>query len=185
MKHVSEAGARRKGRFLVLSGGVGLAGSWLLLLVAVLAPDSLQFETVSSFALARFNFITLAQSAILTSIGLILAGMIRKGVDALRVLSDYISNRPAMSPVADMPSQFPAADVGSVSLIGDDPVRAGMPREVKSSAERAADLFPGRRYEIHADGTIEIDTLLGARRFRSYEEASLFVGLGSPRQLAA
>jgi hypothetical protein len=56
--------------------------------------------------------------------------------------------------------------------------------EAIASNSGSVQLFHGRQCRFNHDGTIDLDTLVGFRRFQSLEEAELFIGTEiNPRQL--
>jgi len=159
------SGSRHDGFGFYLAGGSGACVFWAALLWAVFAPNPFPFEGFGHPALARHHLITICQAGLFTSLALLLLGVLRHGFAALQRFFDSIAQRSnrtqvnAASPDAAPESRPPEGGAGRTE-----------------SPQEKAELFPGRRYRCYSDGAVEVETLLGTRKFGSIEEARLFVG---------
>lgn len=163
------AGSRNNERgagHLAMAGALGVIASWASLLWVVFAPTPIPLEGFAQTAVARHHLVTVAQSALLTSLALLLAGGLARVAKLLR------------------PAAMTATPLGDAAdLIAG---AAGEAKEGKAKAAAAdpLDILAGRKCRLLRDGSVEIDTLLGTRHFASVEEAKLFVGARRERQAA-
>lgn len=132
--------------------GLGVVGfGWVLFLLQTLSGAG-QPGTLS----APFDdFEPFAQNVILSGFGLAILGALQSGFSALNRFFDAILERAVNKAETAGASQAP-------ELNPDEIIDRG----------RIAD----RDYAMFADGSVEVETLLGTRRFRSRAEAEAFVG---------
>lgn len=98
-----------------------------------------------------------AQSLILSGIGLAVLGALQAGVSTLRQFFEAVLQRAAASKAQPAPVQPSSAPVDPNAV-----VERGWIRD--------------RPYVRFADGCVEVETLLGVRRFSSFTDAEDFVG---------
>ncbi|MFI5010903.1 MAG: hypothetical protein ACHQAY_01005 [Hyphomicrobiales bacterium] len=98
-----------------------------------------------------------AQSLILTGMGLAVLGALQAGVGTLRQFFEAVLQRAAAAKAQPAPVQPSAAPVDPNAV-----VERGWIRD--------------RPYARFADGSVEVETLLGVRRFSSFTDAEDFVG---------
>jgi hypothetical protein len=133
-----------------------VALGWALLL----SGNSATQEVLRIFgrASAPLNFALIAQATILTGFGLAILGALQSGFGALKQFFDTVLERTAQS----------AKENVAVA------VEAPQKQPLRKVVERG--MLKDRSYMRFGDGTIEIETLLGLRRFASLQEASEFIG---------
>lgn len=101
-----------------------------------------------------------AQTLVLSGLGLAILDALYTGFGALHRFFDAVLQRSAAK--ASQPAQAPARP---------PPEPQAPPNQI---IERGR--LNGRGYLRYRDGTVEVETLLGVRRFKSVEEAEEFVG---------
>ncbi len=101
-----------------------------------------------------FDMTAISQATIFTGFGLAVLGALQTGFGALNSFFDRVLERTARPSEAPAPTvrKKPAANVVQRGRLKDRP------------------------YVLFGDGTIEVETLLGLRRFTSFKEAREFVG---------
>lgn len=141
---------------LTWTGLMVVALGWTLLL----SGNSATEEVLRIFgrASAPLNFTLIGQSTILTGFGLAILGALQTGFGTLKQFFDTVLERTAQNAriAVEAPQQ---------------PLPSSSPKKV---VERGT--LKDRSYMRFGDGTIEIETLLGLRRFASIQEASEFIG---------
>ncbi|HEY8578242.1 MAG TPA: hypothetical protein VIL72_00035 [Beijerinckiaceae bacterium] len=151
----------RPGLIVTASGAAGLVLSWAGLLWTVFAAEPAGVES----AVARHHLVTIAQCALFTSIALIVIGALRAGFAALDRFFGSILERTQQGGGG-----------------GGRPAAAPQPRPTAGVVD--AGMVGGRPYRRFANGSVQVDTLLGQRMFASMEEARAFVGEPAPRRAA-
>ena len=133
-----------------------VALGWALLLSGNSATE--EVLRVFGRASAPLNFTLIGQSTILTGFGLAILGALQTGFGTLKQFFDTVLERTAQNAriAVEAPQQ---------------PSPSPSPKKV---VERGT--LKDRSYMRFGDGTIEIETLLGLRRFASIQEASEFIG---------
>lgn len=154
---------RPAGFLLTGLGAVGVALSWVALLWAAFAEQPLGADA----AVARHHLVTIAQCALLTSLALVLVGALRRGFSALDRFFASILERTATPRAAAAAAPAPA------------------PIKVPETGVVDAGKIGGRPFRRFANGSVQVDTLLGQRLFVSMEDARAFVGEGAPSRRAA
>jgi len=145
-----------------------VAFGWALLISGVSLADLVNKMTGhASPAVVALNMGTVAQSTILTGFGLAILGLLQTGFSALNRFFDNVLERTAKKPETN--------DVG----YRQEPVMSRGPGgrvdpKARTIVERG--LIKNRAYRRFGDGSIEVETLLGLRRFRTMREAADFVG---------
>jgi hypothetical protein len=115
---------------------------------------------------------TLAQSTIFTGFGLAILGLLQTGFGALNRFFDSVLERTSKSQTVGISTARIEPEMRSGS-----PAQARKPASDKTRAnivERG--LIKNRAYRRFGDGTIEVETLLGLRRFPSMRDAADFIG---------
>lgn len=133
-----------------------VALGWAVLLSGASAIEAIMRVSGRAGA-APVHLAAIAQAAILTGFGLAILGALQSGFGALKRFFDTVLERTARTAqkvVVEPPSQQQPAP--------------------KTVIERG--LLKDRPYILFGDGTIEIETLLGIRRFASMREAHEFIG---------
>jgi hypothetical protein len=149
---------RAAGSLLTALGAAGACLSWLALLWIVFAEQPIGADA----AVARHHLVTIAQCGLLTSLALLLVGALRRGFSALdRFFASILERTATPRAVAVAPVKAPETGVVDAGKVG------------------------GRPYRRFANGSVQVDTLLGQRLFASMEDARAFVGEGAPARRAA
>jgi hypothetical protein len=147
--------------------GLGLAlvalGWAALVADLVLADAQLQAGSLVAALAIKADIATIAQSAIVSGLGLAIFGGLRDGFGALERFFDAVLQRSNASRPAAAPEP-PRPATGEV---------AAPHGPERGSAERGTGA--NRNYAILPDGSVEVDTLLGTRVFASLDEARDFI----------
>lgn len=137
-------------------GFMVVALGWALLLSGASAMEMAARITGHNGALP-FNLVAVAQATILTGFGLAILGALQTGFGALKKFFDAVIERTASSaPKAVAPTPRPTE------------------QRRRSIIERG--FLKDRPYVLFGDGSIEVETLLGLRRFTSLQDAHEFIG---------
>jgi hypothetical protein len=131
-------------------GFMVVALGWAMLLSG--AP-TLQFFVAAIGHKLPFDMPAIAQAAILSGFGLAVLGALQTGFGALKQFFDTVLERTAR------PSEK-------------EPQLRKKPENKVVERGRLKD----RPYVLFGDGTIEVETLLGLRRFTSFRDAREFIG---------
>jgi len=164
-----------------------VALGWALLISGVSLVDLVnRFSGHASPALISLNMGVLAQSTILTGFGIAILGLLQTGFSALNRFFDSVLERTAKREETDRgpacvepnvrlttPAQMPSKPLPS-QQVSSQRQAAAVPKPRGKIVERG--MLKDRAYVLFGDGTIEIETLLGLRRFQSLREAAEFVG---------
>lgn len=124
---------------------------WALLLPALFAPLPL-----GPLAAARDSVVSLAQMLIVSGLGLAVVGALRSGFSALNRFFEAVLQRAAAKAEAAAEAPEPP------EFYEEEIIDRGRIRD--------------RGYVVYADGTVDVETLLGIRRFASLAEARDFIG---------
>ncbi|MGB8279261.1 MAG: hypothetical protein WCF20_15195 [Methylovirgula sp.] len=130
-----------------------VALGWALLLSGASAMEGLM-RILGRTGTPPLNLAVITQATILTGFGLAILGALQTGFGTLKDFFDTVLERTARS--------APKMTVESP------------PPQSRSVVERG--LLKDRPYILFGDGTIEVETLLGVRRFDSRQEAYEFIG---------
>ncbi len=187
--------ARQKSRTLQFGkltwiGLMIVAFGWTLLLSGVSLSDIVtRMSGHASPAVVSISMTAVAQSTILTGFGLSLLGLLQTGFSALNRFFDAVLERTAKRQEFDQSMarvEAAALRAEPASRPGAQPQRAGAPSQSYKPAPSAKPqprgkivergLLKDRAYVLFGDGSIEVETLLGLRRFPSLREASEFIG---------
>jgi hypothetical protein len=156
----SQASPRRPALFaglLVFLGWGAAAASLAPAFLAKTAPDLA--NGIPAAALMTF-----AQFALATGLALLICRHVRLGFATLDQFFDAVLQRTQAPQAPPQPEEKPAA----------------------SAPGLAAEGFLGERpYVLYADGSVDVETLLGPRRFDSMDSARAFVGAAEIRRSAA
>jgi hypothetical protein len=129
-------------------GFMVVALGWALLLSG--APALEIFAAVIGHKLP-FDIAAIAQATILSGFGLAILGALQTGFGALKQFFDSVLERTARTGSAPAPKKS-----------GNKVVERGRLKD--------------RPYVLFGDGSIEVQTLLGLRRFASFKDAREFIG---------
>jgi hypothetical protein len=111
-------------------------------------------------ALDAAHVATIGQTLVLCGVGLAILDALHAGFGALNRFFEAILQRSAARP--PQPTHMPARAPAEPEAPANDITERGR--------------LNGRAYLRYRDGSVEIETLLGVRRFASVEEAEEFVG---------
>ncbi|OJY02764.1 MAG: hypothetical protein BGP04_05445 [Rhizobiales bacterium 62-17] len=132
---------------------------WAILFLAMMDPGPAAGLVQRGLAwMNSYNLSTLGQSLILTGFGCVIVQTLREGFGALQRFFDAILTRTARPSVVPPPPE-PVVDAEPK---GDVIVDRGWIKD--------------RPYVVYADGSTEIETRIGMRRFKSHQDARAFVG---------
>jgi hypothetical protein len=166
-------------------GFMAVAFGWALLLTA--EPALVVYTNFTGRNLPSLaSLATIAQCAIITGLGLAIVGTLRTGFGALKNFFDSVLERTAhRSPnVGSVESRvaLPKAKAEPAFRTAPAPAPAPVavaPRQEPRLAKKAKIVERGRLkdrgYVLFGDGSVEIETLLGLRRFASLGEAHKFI----------
>jgi hypothetical protein len=150
-----------------------VAFGWTLLLSGISLADIVnRLSGHVSPAVVSINTAIVAQCTILSGLGIAILGLLQTGFSALNRFFDSVLERTAkrqddIGPVPMMPGPR-----GGVSTPSQRPGTASKPRS--KIVERG--VLKDRAYVLFGDGSIEVQTMLGLRRFQSFKEAAEFIG---------
>jgi hypothetical protein len=147
-----------------------VAFGWAVLFSAAPLVDILANLTGRSPG-ALSNLPVIAECTIITGFGLGIVGALKTGFGALQNFFDAILERTARS-AAQLPSQEPGAAVPAKEPVA---VRRE-PHAAKPTKIVERGRLKDRAYVLFGDGSVEVETLLGLRRFASVGEACDFIG---------
>jgi hypothetical protein len=141
--------------------GIVLIGlGWGLLLMGGHLTDGPVDSWGRSVTVAlRLDLPTIAQALILSGFGLAILAALQHGFGALNRFFEAVLERSAAVP---KPKQTQAATIAVPK----------QPAAIRVSQGRIKD----RNYVMFADGSVDVETLLGVRRFPSLGEAQQFIG---------
>jgi hypothetical protein len=154
-----------------------VALGWAMLLSGATAVETLS-RLLGHPAALSVNLNAITQPTILTGFGLAILGALQTGFSALRHFFDTVLERTAR-PVAPIANEMPRQDVRHDQRQDHRQDHRHEPRidprqDHAKVVERG--LFKDRPYIRFGDGTIEVETLLGMRRFTSLQDAYEFIG---------
>jgi hypothetical protein len=132
-------------------GFMVVAFGWALLLSG--APTLQIFAAAIGHKLP-FDMPAISQATILSGFGLAILGALQTGFGALKHFFDTVLERTAR------PGAHPGDTIGK--------------KPVTKVVERGR--LKDRPYVLFGDGSIEVETLLGQRRFASFKDAREFIG---------
>ena len=154
-------------------GFLVVAAGWALLLAAVPAVEIFANLTGRS-PMSIANLGGVAQCAITTGLGLAIIGVLQNGFGALKKFFDAVLERTAHKGVPGEVEAVPVALPASERTVALAGKREPPLQKAKSIIERGR--LKDRAYVLFGDGSIEVETLLGLRRFASIIEAQEFIG---------
>jgi len=147
---------------------------WALLLSGISLADIVnRISGHASPAAVSINMGVVAQSTIMTGFSIAVLGLLQTGFSALNRFFDSVLERTAKRPEHDLgpapaiPGQRSAPPVYSQRS-------AAAPKQRSKIVERG--LLKDRAYVLFGDGSVEVQTMLGLRRFQSFREAADFIG---------
>lgn len=140
--------------------GIGLVAlGWAVqLVVGALAPAL--GRMLGGWAPTQTAVIGVSQSLILSGFGLAILAALHNGFGALNRFFETIAQRSAAAAARASPP----------------PVVTTVPERADPNRINGRGRLGDRSYVQFADGSLEVETLLGSRRFRSFDEARTFVG---------
>ncbi len=134
-----------------------VALGWALLLSGTSAMEAI-LRLTGRGDFPPFNLALITQATILTGFGLAILGALQTGFGALTRFFEAVLERTART--------------GSKMVVASQqPQPQPQPRKVVGRGQ-----LKDRPYVLFGDGSIEIETLLGLRRFPSLQEAHEFIG---------
>ncbi len=135
--------------------GLAVAGLGWLLLAAAAAPSLFGFDPAGGTAAVAPTApsTAIAQTTVLSGFALALLGALYDGFGALNAFFEAVLRRSAERVHTPAP-----------------------PAEIASEAVVERGWVKDRGYALFADGSVEVETLLGTRRFASFEEVHEFIG---------
>ncbi|MYZ46952.1 hypothetical protein [Propylenella binzhouense] len=140
---------------LTWSGFALAACGWLLLGMLGAAQFVAEGAGPAARLAADARLVSIAEMAIVSGLALAVIGVLVAGFGALDGLFGALLRLSAER-------SREAAQAASAELPADQVVERGRVRD--------------RSYAVYGDGSVEIETLLGVRRFRSFEEVHEFIG---------
>ncbi len=169
---------------------------WTLLLSGVSLADIVtRVSGHASPAAMSISTAVVAQCTILTGFGLAILGLLQTGFSALNRFFDSVLERTAKrqdfdhslaqaetAPRVATPAQTYKATSGRPSPAVASPAAAQTPKPAPAAGAKPRTkivergLLKDRAYVLFGDGSIEVETLLGLRRFPSLREAAEFIG---------
>ena len=187
----------RYDRFTSIGLGVVALG-WVVLVADMTVTEAmLRAGNLVAVISLRSDIVTIAQTAILTGLGLALFGALRSGFAALGTSLGTVTERPeamAVPSFADIEiepfdmgaSALSSVPTSSVTVHAPTAERStpstqirAVPAAYQASMERSAPTTPAalkeRNYVILPNGAVEVETLLGTRVFASLDEARDFI----------
>jgi hypothetical protein len=161
---------------------------WTLLLSGLSLADIVTLVSGhASPAVMSISMAVVAQSTILTGFGLAILGLLQTGFSALNRFFDSVLERTAKrqdfdhslehaeaAPRVMTPAQTYRTASVSAAAQAPKPAQAAAAKTRGKIVERG--LLKDRAYVRFGDGSIEVETLLGLRRFPSLREATEFIG---------
>ena len=174
MSAFSPPGGRQPRHRLVGFGLALVVLGWVLLLADLLLSDALlKAGSLVAVLSLKGDIATLAQTLVLTGLGLSLLGGLREGFGALSRFFDAVLQRSSTPRPGPMPDDDPDLEPERVVTVPHGADRMGGERLMPERAAAAASR--DRNYSILPDGSVEVDTLLGTRIFASMDEARDFI----------
>jgi hypothetical protein len=179
---------RRKSRTLQFSkltwiGLMIVTLGWTLLLSGVSLAEIVTRMSGHAFpAITSLNMAAVTQCTILTGFGLAVLGLLQSGFSALNRFFDSVLERTAkrqdfqqsLARVEAAPPRTAPTLHAAAPVQGHKATPSAKSQSRGKIVERG--LLKDRAYVLFGDGTIEIETLLGLRRFTSLREAAEFIG---------
>jgi len=163
LRDSDHAYADRDTRRPVARGGVAafsiFAGLGIMSAVIFVTGYSALMSDTPAIWIHRLMALTMAQSILIGGIAMKLLPCIERGRFSVRIVTDARSGR---MPSLGRPARRAEPDAAAQQEPPRTPVVGGK--------------LAGREFLVHADGSLEIDTLVGRRRFVSIDAAREFVG---------
>jgi hypothetical protein len=146
---------------------------WTLLLSGVSLADIVsRISGHVSPTVVSINMGTVSECTILTGFSIAILGLLQTGFSALNRFFDSVLERTAKKPDHEAVPQRIEPISRGMSGPGSRPSSTSKPRP--KIVERG--LLKDRAYVLFGDGSVEVQTMLGLRRFHSFREAADFVG---------
>lgn len=170
-------GGRVPTNWMTWAGLAIAAVGWGVLIAAVgLGESLLKTGSLMAVLAARSDIVTLAQAAIATGLGLAVIGALRTGFGTLdrffaSVLSRSAAPRPAPAAAEVEVEEEPEPVVMTPVVPEREPVLVPVRERFAPAMGRGKP----KNYVIRADGSVEVETLLGTRVFATLDEARDFI----------
>ncbi len=162
-----DAARPRRNRFVTF-GLIMVVLGWLVLVTDLVVGDAqLQAGGLVATLALKADIATLAQTLVITGLGLAVLGGLREGFGALNRFFDAVLQRSVSPRATPMPAPEPMEE--------DDDVVAAPRGADRIAPDRHPPPAQGRNYQILPDGSVEVETLLGTRIFASMDEARDFI----------
>ena len=159
--------------------GISVSGAaWFLLVWSIITPDPLlRILGQTGTALGQHYLVTLFECALFTGFVVILVGALQAGFGALDRFFDAILRRSGKNEQLPPPPRRVVAESKSpqaqVSAVQERPVlKSRLPPKVMDEG-----FLRGRTYALYSDGSVEVDTLLGRKKFESMDAAITYLGV--------
>jgi hypothetical protein len=167
MSGFASPGGGRASRNRLVGFGLALVIlGWVVLVADLTLSDSVLKEgSLVAVLSLKADIVTLAQTLVITGLGLVIVGALRDGFGALNRFFDAVLQRSSTPRPAPMPDP-PTADVEHGDLTA---VTPGGDRILSPAPHR------DRNYVVLPDGSVEVETLLGTRIFATLDEARDFI----------
>lgn len=148
-------------RFTWLGLGVAVLGWGVLVADLTVAQSILNAGNIVAVVSLRTDIVTLAQATIASGLGLAVIGTLRSGFGTLHQFFDAVLQR-----------SFETKPSGPA-----EPIEPYMMTQPIQTVDRMPSMGPirERNYVVLADGSVEVETLLGTRIFASLDEARDFI----------
>lgn len=149
-------------RFTWVGLGVAAIGWAVLIADLTVAESILTAGNIVAVVSLRTDIVTVAQATIVSGFGLAVIGTLRTGLGTLHGFFDAVLQR--------------SFDVAPASPSGPiEPYMAPQPAPTTVDRMPATGSIRERNYVVLADGSVEVETLLGTRVFASLDEARDFI----------
>ena len=159
--------------------GIGVCGvAWLFLLWSIFAPGPLLWLLGQSGpALGQHYLVTLFQCALFTGFVVVLTGALQAGFGALDRFFETILRRSAKSEAPAQQVRKPIAESKGGKVTAAPGAFAVKPSGQINPRAMDEGFLRGRTYVLYSDGSVDVDTLLGRKRFDTMEAAVAYLGV--------
>jgi hypothetical protein len=155
-----------------------VAAGWALLLSAPQLADGIAHLAGRSSESAALNISAIAQCGIVSGFGVGIIGALQTGFGALNKFFEAVLARSQQSRThAATPSLAPTQAAARAAV---EPLRQPAPRNVARAPAQSRKIqergwVKDRAYLLFTDGSVEVETMLGRRKFPSLQEAQEFI----------
>ena len=156
-----------------------VAAGWALLLSAPQLTEGIAHVAGRSAESTTLNISAIAQCGIVSGFGLGIIGALQTGFGALNKFFEAVLARSQQSRAqASRPSLAPTQDAARAAA---EPLRhtaaksVARPAPAQSRKIQERGWVKDRAYVLFTDGSVEVETMLGRRKFPSLQEAQEFI----------